>query len=186
MLADQDGAVARLKFRRLVESDLPRLAGWLGAPHVAQWWRDPTDLEQVRTKYVPRIGGQDPTEVFVIVNDSQDIGIIQRYRLSGHPGWEKTLRESGLSSSKAAGIDYFIGVPEQVGRGTGTLAVREFVDLLFADYPDVEQIAVTPQEANRASCRVLEKAGFEPRWKGLLDSDDPADAGPAVLYVRRR
>lgn len=43
-----------------------------------------------------------------------------------------------------------------------------------------------PQTANRASCRVLEKAGYELEWTGLLQSDDPSDAGPAALYVRQR
>lgn len=46
-------------------------------------------------------------------------------------------------------------------------------------------IVVTPQQANRASCRVLEKAGYKLKWAGLLDADDPADAATAVLYVRR-
>lgn len=178
--------VAHLSFRPLAESDLPQLARWLSASHVQGWWRRPIDLDHVRAKYLPRIDRRDPTEVFVIVNGLQDIGIIQRYRLSADPVWESTIAATGLTFAKVAGIDYLIGVPGQVGRGTGTQAVLEFTDLVLADYPDVEQIAVTPQEANRASCRVLEKAGFEPRWTGLLDSNDPADAGTAVLYLRHR
>lgn len=174
-----------LTFRPLAESDLPLLAGWLAAPHVLTWWRDPAELEQVRAKYLPRIHRVDATEVFVIVEGARDIGIIQRYRLDAHPEWHRVLREAGLDRH-AAGLDYFIGESDRLGKGLGSCAVRQFVDDLFADWPDVEAVAVTPQAQNRASCRVLEKAGFEAAWSGTLDTDDPADSGLAVLYVHNR
>ncbi|HWB36124.1 MAG TPA: hypothetical protein VHA75_08875 [Rugosimonospora sp.] len=40
-----------------------------------------------------------------------------------------------------------------------------------------------PQLANVASWRALERAGFSRLWAGQLDSDDPADAGPAYVYA---
>ena len=182
----QDVRVAHLSFRPLAEADLPRLARWLDAAHVRKWWRDGSGLEQVREKYLPRIRGREPTEVFVIVYDTRDVGIIQRYRLRAYPDWDGTIAGTGVTVPDAAGIDYLIGDPEKVGRGTGTRAVQDFTELLFADYTDIEIIVVTPQQANRASCRVLEKAGYELRWSGRLDSDDPADSGTAALYVRHR
>lgn len=57
---------------------------------------------------------------------------------------------------------------------------------LFAAHPDIEVIVVAPQAANRASCRVLEKAGYERVWTGMLDSDDPSDAGLAAVYRLER
>ena len=178
--------VALLGFRPLAEADLPQLLCWLDAAHVRMWWRDGLDLDRVRAKYLPRIEGQEPTEVFVIVSDAQDIGVIQRYRLPDNPDGDGTVAGTGLAFSGAAGIDYLIGVPGQVGKGIGTRVVQHFTELLFTHYPDVEHILVAPQQANRASCRVLEKAGYELRWTGQLDSDDPADAGTAALYVRNR
>jgi aminoglycoside 6'-N-acetyltransferase len=180
------GTVAPVTFRPLAEADLPQLARWLGTAHVQRWWRDEHDLETIRQKYLPRIHARDPTEVFVIVDDAQDVGIIQRYRLAAHPEWRSTVAGSGLAFANAAGIDYLIGVAERVGRGTGSRAIERFTEMLFVDYPEIDQIVVTPQEANRASCRVLEKAGYELKWTGLLDSGDPADAGKAALYVRHR
>lgn len=148
-----------MTFRPLAEADLPQLARWLGAAHVHQWWRDRSDLATVRQRYLPRIYENEPTEVFVIVNNDEDIGIIQRYRLGTHPEWLSTVAVSGLTYSNPAGIDYLIGVAEQVGRGTGSQAIGCFTEMLFADYPDIDMIVVTPQLADRASCRVLEKAG---------------------------
>lgn len=105
------------------------------------------------------------------------------------PAWTSqattpTPRASGPSF--AAGIDYLIGEPDHVGLGIGTQAVRRFTRRPFAEWPDIEDVVVTPQTANLASCRVLEKAGYELTWTGVLDSDDPADAGVASLYVRHR
>jgi aminoglycoside 6'-N-acetyltransferase len=127
-----------LTFRPLTGSDLPLVAAWLGAPHVVRWWRNPAALEQVRAKYLPRIYGPDATEVFVIVEGPQDIGIIQRYRLNAHPDWQQTLATAGLTSAKAAGIDYLLGEVGHTGRGIGSRAVQQFVDGLFTDWPDVD------------------------------------------------
>lgn len=79
-----------------------------------------------------------------------------------------------------------IGEPELIGMGIGSAAIAAFTRFVLSRYPDVGCIVVTPQAANAASCRVLEKAGYECKWTGMLDSDDPADAGPAALYVMDR
>lgn len=176
--------MASVTFRPLAENDLVQLARWLGADHVQEWWRDRSAPDRVREKYLPRIRGDEPVEVFVVVDDAEDIGMIQRYRLNTRPAWSSLLASSGLAFPNGAGIDYVIGDPEQIGRGIGSSAVALFTDLVFAGHSDVDCIVVTPQSANRASCRVLEKAGCELRWTGYLDSDD--DAGPAALYLRQR
>lgn len=175
-----------VSFRPLTEIDLPLVARWLREDHVQEWWKDPSAPAQVREKYLPRIVGDDPTHMYVIEFDGQDVGLIQSYRISDNLSWARAIACSGLVLASAAGIDYFIGEPDLVGRGIGTASIRAFTDLVFASYPDVDSIVVTPQAANEASCRVLAKAGYELAWTGLLDSDDPSDAGPAALYVRKR
>ena len=176
----------RLTFRPLAEDDLERLAGWLAAAHVQTWWRAPADLESVRAKYLPRIRGDEPTEVFVASLDGARIGIIQRYRFLDHGSWAATIAETALVVPGAAGIDYLIGDPALVGRGVGAAMIERFSTQLFADLPEIDVIVVTPQADNLASCRALERAGYEHVWHGRLDSDDPSDAGPSAIYVRRR
>ena len=61
-----DVTVNALTVRPLARDDLPRLSRWLAEPHVAQWWRDPSDLPSVEASYLPCIDGTDPAEVFVI------------------------------------------------------------------------------------------------------------------------
>lgn len=173
-------------FRALTEADFDMLAGWLGRDHVQAWWRDPEASAKVPEKYGPRVRGEVPTEVFVVASDGYEVGIIQRYRIEDHPAWFKTLASSGLDPSQAAGIDYLIGDERAIGRGVGTNMIRDFSDKLFDELGEIALIAVTPQVENVASCRVLEKAGYERWWVGVLDSDDPAEAGEAALYIKSR
>ena len=180
----QDWSV--VEFRELTEDDFGMLAEWLGRDHVQAWWRDPSSLSSVEEKYRPRVLGEAPTEVFVVRFEGDDVGIIQRYRIADHPEWVEILACAGFDAIGSAGIDYLLGNPEVVGRGVGTEMIRRFTDKLFAELGDVTSVAVTPQAANVASCRVLEKAGYERRWVGMLDSDDPSDSDEAALYVLTR
>ena len=176
----------RLTFRPLVEDDLGQVAAWLAAPHVRAWWRDPADLEAVRAKYLPRIRGEEPTEVFVASLDGEPVGVIQRYRFLDHGSWAATIAETELAFPGAAGIDYLLGDATRVGAGIGTAMIERFTTKLFTDLPEIDVIVVTPQADNRASCGALERAGYEHVWRGRLDSDDPSDAGTSAIYVRRR
>lgn len=178
-----------VSFRAMTEADLPLVAAWLREEHVQLWWNDPAAADGVEEKYLPRIRGDEPTEMFVVLWEGAEVGMIQRYLLSDHPDWVRSLAPVGLSiddPSRVAGIDYAIGVPDLIGKGIGSRLVASFSRDLFLHHPTVDKIVVTPQAANRASCRVLEKAGYELVWTGMLDSSDPGDAGPAAAYVLTR
>ncbi|CAN5834262.1 hypothetical protein BH23ACT12_BH23ACT12_10000 [soil metagenome] len=71
-----------------------------------------------------------------------------------------TWWELGIDQA-AAGIDYLVADPESRGKGLGPEMIRSFVtDIVFGLHPDWTQAAAAPLEANRASWRALEKAGF--------------------------
>ena len=162
------------------------LARWLGNDHVQAWWRDPRASSTVQEKYGPRVRGEVPIEVFVASAEGVDVGIMQRYRIADHPETLASLDGTGFDASDAAGMDYLLGDGATVGRGVGTEMIRGFTDKLFAEFDDVANVAVTPQAANAASCRVLEKAGYERVWLGTLESDRPSDRGETALYVCSR
>ena len=178
--------MSTLSFRPMAQSDLALVAEWLRQEHVQRWWKDPTAPDNVEETYLPRIQGAEPAEMLVIVWDGRDIGMVQRYRMDDHPDWERSLVPSGLGFGNPAGIDYVIGEPELIGHGIGSVVIEAFSAAVFERYPDVESIVVTPQAANRASCRVLEKAGYQLDWTGMIVSADPSDGGPAALYILRR
>jgi len=172
-------------FRRFGHSDLPLLFEWLCRPHVAEWWRDvPADLAAVEVEYGPCIDGDDPTELFIVATDRRAVGMIQRYLIADEPAWWPAF-DGIVDVSNAAGIDYLIGEPDVVGVGIGSAMIAEFVPMVFKWRP-VGAIVVTVQQANIASWRILEKAGFERIWSGELDSPDPSDQGPEHVYVLNR
>ncbi|HVM63239.1 MAG TPA: GNAT family N-acetyltransferase [Acidimicrobiales bacterium] len=170
-----------VSFRPLRRDDFPLLGAWLADPAVHRWWMERSDPEGVEATYGPAVDGNAPTDVFMIVLGGRDIGMIQRYRLRDHPEWERAI---GIED--AAGIDYLLGAAVDRGRGTGSAAIAAFAGDTFAAYPEVAVVVAAPQQANVASWRALEKAGFTRVWEGMLDSDAPADAGPAYVYARRR
>jgi aminoglycoside 6'-N-acetyltransferase len=180
----QSGASVTL--RPLTESDLARLSRWLAEPHVAAWWPDRADLESVRAEYMPCIDGTDPAEVFVIEVAGQPAGLIERYLVADDPDWARAVQATGAVSGGAVGIDYLIGEPALTGQGFGTAAITAITASAFGRYPDASAVVAAPQQANVASWRALERAGYRRWWGGQLDSDDPGDAGPAYLYGIRR
>ena len=79
-----------------------------------------------------------------------------------------------------------IGVAELTGVGLGPVIVESFTALTFERYADIERMGVAVQQANHRSWRTLEKAGYDRVFEGMIDSDDPSDAGPSYVYVRAR
>jgi aminoglycoside 6'-N-acetyltransferase len=171
--------------RPLHRDDLSVLTQWLQAPHVREWWRDePTDLASVEERYGPCIDGDDPTELFVIEAVGRAVGMIQRYRFADEPVWRQVLADI-VDVDSAAGFDYLIGEHDALRQGVGTAVVRQLAATTFDQWP-ADSIVVTVQQANIASWRVLENAGFTRIWAGELASPDPSDEGPEYVYVIRR
>ncbi|WOK91761.1 hypothetical protein Cni_G00452 [Canna indica] len=54
------------------------------------------------------------------------------------------------------------------GRGIATAAVRKAASAVFAEWPQLKRLEAVAEESNRASQRVLQKAGFQ--REGLLRS----------------
>ena len=95
----------------------------------------------------------DPQELFsfAILADGQLAGSITAYR-------------QGNIHRRTAELGYYLGEPYW-GKGIATCAVQQFCRHLFAT-TDLLRIFAEPFSTNRASCRVLEKAGFQ--REGLL------------------
>lgn len=67
----------------------------------------------------------------------------------------------------ATGIDYLIGEADLTGRGLGTVSIATFTRLAFARYRPIGIVAVAVSQANTASWRALEKAGYSRFWVSL-------------------
>ena len=171
--------------RSLARTDFPLLGTWLAAPHVARWWSAPGDPASLEARYGPTVDGDDPTEVFVATVGGEPVGLVQRYRLADEPGWVVALGPAGVPPD-AFGIDYLVGDPARTGRGLGTAMIEALVADSWRRYPECPTCVVAVHADNRRSWRALERSGFARAWAGRLDTDDPADGGPHVVYLRRR
>jgi aminoglycoside 6'-N-acetyltransferase len=148
---------------------------------VAPWWPDEYTDDAIEATYGPMVDGTDPAEGFVVELDGRSVGFVQRYLLDHYPAWR-----SALGIERGAGIDYLIGAEDLTGVGVGPVMVDAFSTVTLLRYPDADCVAVAVQQANRRSWRALEKAGFDRVFAGTINSDDPSDAGPSYVYVRRR
>ena len=181
-----ENTAVTIGFRPLSREDLPLLTTWLRATHVAMWWRgEPQDLAGVEAKYGPRIAALVPNESFIVEIAGTPIGFIQRYWIANHHDWVRALAPVAVPE-RSIGIDYLIGERSRIGKGLGSELVRQFIGETFRQQTDATAIVVGVQQANTASWRALEKAGFTRIWAGHLESDDPSDEGPSWVYVRLR
>lgn len=107
-------------------------------------------------EYITSMLSSDKTKTFafaVTVNDKA-VGSIGVFRCDN-------------IHSRTAEMGYYIGEPYW-GRGIGTSAVRQVCGYVF-EHTDIIRIFAEPFAYNTASCRVLEKAGFE--LEGVLRSN---------------
>jgi len=121
--AGHDAAIA---FRPLGRADFPLLSTWFAAPHVAPWWKEPSDLDGVEARYGPVVDGIDATEVRIVTLAGVPVGLVLRYRIADEEAWRTTLAPSGAPLD-AFGIDYLIGDPDRIGRGFGPRMLTAFV-----------------------------------------------------------
>lgn len=82
------------------------------------------------------------------------------------------------------GVTYFIG-SEYRGHGYAAEAVNAYVNYFLTHY-NLHRIIATIKEANKASCKVIEKAGFElfgyKMYKDIGDEEEQ----PYNFYIREK
>ncbi|HEX2153004.1 MAG TPA: GNAT family N-acetyltransferase [Acidimicrobiia bacterium] len=170
-----------LDIRRMTRTDLDLLARWLGEPHVTRTEWNEHDPDDVEEDFGPSIEGDDPTALWIVLEGSRPVGLIQDYRIGDYPEWLSDLNMIA-DAAEAIGIDYLIGEPDAVGRGLGESMIRDHLRSLWDRYPDAPSVVVGVAADNRPSWRSLEKAGFQRVWAGVLPSDSPD--GPTTLLYR--
>jgi aminoglycoside 6'-N-acetyltransferase len=157
------------------------LGGWLAAPHVARWWADDPSLDALERDYGGAIDGSEPWEVFVMVVDGEDVGLIQRYRIDADLDALAALEDIVVVPQGAMSMDYLIGDAHRTGKGLGTRIIAAFVERLWTDHPSCPCVIVPVHAENRASWRALERSGFVRVAEGELEPDNPADTRDHVI-----
>jgi aminoglycoside 6'-N-acetyltransferase len=146
-----------LALRPMTEVDLPAVEAWLRLAHVARWWTPDTTPEAEVAKYRERVrlGGNSASHMLMVIVDNAPVGWCQWYLWADYPAEAEAI---GAPDGEI-GIDYAIGDPAQIGRGVGTTLIATLVTDVRSRHPRAG-ILTTPEAANTASRRVLEKNGF--------------------------
>jgi hypothetical protein len=90
-----------ISFRPLTRADFVLIGAWLKQPHVARWWRDPSDPESIEAEYGPVVDGADRAEVFVVELSLEPIGLIDRYLTRNEREWQRALASTGVPLDSA-------------------------------------------------------------------------------------
>ncbi|MER6916101.1 GNAT family N-acetyltransferase [Streptomyces sp. NPDC000594] len=171
-----------ITWRRLDVSDFPQLREWLLRPHVARWWNHETSPEAVARDFGPAARGEEPSEDFLVAVDGTPVALVQRCWIADYPQYIGDLAAQAEVPEKAMTVDYLIGDPELTGRGLGTRIIRAIVAATWTDHPEARSIVVPVHSANRASWRVLEKAGLHRYAEASLEPDNPIDDRAHFVY----
>ena len=147
------------KIRKWALSDAKDLAAALSNTKIQDNLRDGlpyTYTEQDGVDYISAMLSADENETFAfaITTDSKVIGSIGVFR-------------QGNIHRQTAELGYYVA-EEYWGKGIMTEAVKQICKYVF-DKSDIIRIYAEPFAYNAASCRVLEKAGFQ--YEGTLRSN---------------
>jgi aminoglycoside 6'-N-acetyltransferase len=146
-----------IAFRALAKADLAMLHRWLNRPHLRPFFqRSPINLDEVLAKYGPRVRREVPTLSHLAFLNGRPFGYLQCYRIADWPDYAREI-----NVGNAIGVDYFIAVPKLIGRGLGHAMIAAYLrDVAFPAFPHAARCVVCYDEANVASGRALEGAGF--------------------------
>jgi aminoglycoside 6'-N-acetyltransferase len=153
-------------FRSAAPADLPLLRVWLRTPEVACWWGDPDEQAALLQEDLDQ-----PRMVMRIVSfEGRPFAYVQDYAVDAWP----QPHLAGLPAGSRA-IDAFVGEPEMIGRGHGSIFLRLLAERLKAAGAPV--VVIDPALANARARRAYARAGF--RGHALVKTEE----GPAILMI---
>ena len=148
-----------IKIRKWMLTDSKELAAALSNKKILDNLRDGLPYpytEQDGQDFISAMlaADEDDTFAFAVTVDNKVIGSIGAFR-------------QGNIHRQTAELGYYIA-EEYWGKGIMTEAVKQLCDYVFS-HTDIIRIFAEPFAFNAASCRVLEKAGFQ--YEGTLPSN---------------
>jgi aminoglycoside 6'-N-acetyltransferase len=171
-----------LAFVPITRANFELIGRWLAESEVDRWWHDDPSPAGIEAQFGPIVDGTDPTEVFVVYEQSTAVGLIQRYQIDDEIEYRAELAGTHVVPPAAVSMDYFIGDEAQRGRGLGPRMVAELVADTWRVHRNAPAVIIAVQAGNQRSWRTLERAGFRRVAEGELTPDNPIDTPHHVIY----
>ena len=127
-----------MNLRPATAADARELLRLHETPEILEWWGPPA----------PGFPDEDPTATRLVIEDDGAVaGMVQYF-------------EEPDDDYRHAMIDIFVD-PARHGRGLGTAALRQTVELLTTEHGH-HRLTIDPAADNAAAIRTYEKVGFRP------------------------
>jgi aminoglycoside 6'-N-acetyltransferase len=136
-------------FRAARPDDMPLLRAWLRTPGVARWWGYPGEQAAMLEEDLTEPG----MTMCIVSRHAEPFAHAQDYAVHRWPQAHFANLPSG-----ARAIDSFIGEPEMIGRGHGSVYLRLLAERLQAE--GAPTVAIDPAADNWRARRGYAKAGF--------------------------
>lgn len=155
----QDRAVGEpsIVLRRLgdQERDWESLAEWFARPHVREFYREDSDIRQVRAKFGPRTQANSRVRPRMILHDGTPVGYAQFYPLT-----EEDVHAYQLPNTvRWGGFDLLIGDKTLWGRGIGQVVIQQLLREVAA--LGLSHVAIDTACRNLRAIGLYQKVGFE-------------------------
>ena len=160
-----------------------RLRPWsfADAPALVEYANDPRIAENLRDTF-PYPYTQQDAEFYLCLMADQQRDLHLAFEVDGVAVGSVGVHFKTDVRRRSAEIGYWLGQPYW-GRGLATAAVQQVAAYVFAHF-DVCRLYAVVFETNKASARVLEKAGFELEAvlrKSIIKHDQMLDS---LLYAK--
>lgn len=162
------GVTAAYSFRPVTEADVPMLRRWLETPEVRRWWGHPAEQQALIEE---DLAGEIMTQLIVSV-DGRPFAYAQHCEVHE---WGESPFFHLPRGSRA--IDPFIGEPDLLGRGHGSVFLRLLCEEMIAG--GAPFIGIDPDEDNHRARQAYRNAGFV--GEEVVETAE----GPAVLMLFR-
>lgn len=151
--------------RPAAPADIPHLERWDQMEHVIACSGDPGD--DVNTDWASEVTRRVPWyEILIAEEMGRPIGVMQII----NPAEEET-RYWGEIEPHFRAIDIWIGEPDMLGKGHGSLMMRMALATCFAD-PAVQAVIIDPLASNTRAITFYERIGFRTVERRMFGADD--------------
>jgi RimJ/RimL family protein N-acetyltransferase len=142
-----------LRYRPMQPGDIDQVCAWFQSPHLAGICGVAGDRSRLELEIMERLES-DWLFPHILLMSGRPVGYLQYY-VAG-----VRAKELHLDDARGVlGVDFCVGDPRLLGRGLGSLGLKQAVELLFREAA-IRALVADPNPGNTAAIKTYERVGF--------------------------